>query len=188
MNDDSDDELVLNTLLSMAQNMVRERCKSSYSEKKHRKWINRDREAENELLVCDYFAPDSLYNLSKFEERFRISRNSFLRIARDLERNYEFFQLQWDARGKSGFTTIQNCTTAFRQLGYRTTADASDEYLKMSESTGQECTYLFCECVIELYRDIYVGIVSKAATILGKYLTRLCMILLGCLHHSNLIG
>nr|KAJ0227083.1 hypothetical protein LSAT_V11C100048840 [Lactuca sativa] len=33
-----------------------------------------------------------------------------------------------------------------------------------------------------------VGIVSKAVTILGKYLTRLCMVLLGCVHHSNLIG
>ena len=29
--------------------------------------------------------------------------------------------------------------------------------------------------------DRFVGIVSKAATILGKYLTRLCMVLLGCL-------
>nr|KAJ0187866.1 hypothetical protein LSAT_V11C900472990 [Lactuca sativa] len=38
------------------------------------------------------------------------------------------------------------------------------------------------------FKVIIVGIVSKATTILGKYLTRLCMILLGCLHHSNLTG
>nr|KAJ0197302.1 hypothetical protein LSAT_V11C700388160 [Lactuca sativa] len=36
--------------------------------------------------------------------------------------------------------------------------------------------------------DTSVGLVSKAITIFGMYLTRLCMVLLGCLHHSNLTG
>lgn len=142
--------------------MVCERGESSNVDKKHRKWINRDREAAHELLVRDYFAVDNLYDLSKFEECFRISRTLFLRIARDLARNYEFFQLQWDARGKHGFTTIQKCTAALRQLGYGITADASYDYLKMSERTVQECTYLFCEYVIELYRDIYLRHPTKS--------------------------
>lgn len=75
MDSDSDDELVLHTLLFPAQDMIHARGESSHREKKHRKWINRDREAAHELLVHDYFASDSLYNLSKFEESFRISRN-----------------------------------------------------------------------------------------------------------------
>ncbi|KAL7616885.1 hypothetical protein Lser_V15G00681 [Lactuca serriola] len=98
MDSGSDDDLVLHTLLSAAQDVIRERGETSHREKKHRKYINQDREAAHELLVRDYFATDSLYDLSKFEERFRISRNLFLRIASDLERNYEFFQLRWDAR------------------------------------------------------------------------------------------
>ena len=162
MDNDSDDELVLHTLLSAAQDVIRQRGETSHREKKHRKYINRDREAAHELLVRDYFAVDSLYDLSKFEERFCISRTLFLRIARDLARNYEFFQLRWDARGKRGFTTIQKCTAALRQLGYGITADASDEYLKMSERTGRDCTYLFCEYVIELYRDIYLRHPTKS--------------------------
>nr|KAJ0185119.1 hypothetical protein LSAT_V11C900479240 [Lactuca sativa] len=85
--------------------MVCERNESSHGEKKRTKWINRDREAANEHLLRDYFVFDTLYDLSKFEER-RISRNLFLRIARDLECNYEFFQLNWDARSKRDFTTI----------------------------------------------------------------------------------
>ncbi|XP_023765798.1 uncharacterized protein LOC111914256 [Lactuca sativa] len=159
---DSDDDLVLQTLLSAAQDVIRERGKTSHRKKKHRKYINQDREAAHQLLVYDYFVPDSLYDLLKFEERFRISRNLFLCIATDLERNYEFFQLQWDARGKCGFTTIQKCTTALRQLGYGITADVSDEYLKMFERTGRDCTYLFCEYVIELYRDIYLRHLTKS--------------------------
>nr|KAJ0223120.1 hypothetical protein LSAT_V11C200094570 [Lactuca sativa] len=152
MDNDSDGELVLHTLLSAAQDMIHERGESSHDEKKNRKWIDRDQEVANELLVRDYFAPDSLYGLSKFEESFRISRYLFLRIARDLEH----------ARGKRGFTTIQKCTTALRQLAYDITADASDEYLKMSEMTGRECTYNFCEYVIELYRDIYLRHPTKS--------------------------
>ena len=73
-----------------------------------------------------------------------------------MENNYEYFQLRWDARGKCGFTTIQKCTAALRQLTYDIVADASNEYLKMSERTCRECTYFFCEYVIELFRDIYL--------------------------------
>ncbi|KAL7610801.1 uncharacterized protein LOC111901259 [Lactuca sativa] len=32
----------------------------------------------------------------------------------------------------------------------------------MSERTGRECTYLFCEYVIELYRDIYLRNLTKS--------------------------
>ena len=86
--DDSSDEddLVLHTLLSAARNRVQQRGESSNTEKRHRILIVRDRMAAHELLVRDYFALDSLYDLSKFEDRFRISRNLFLRIARDLQK------------------------------------------------------------------------------------------------------
>ena len=67
-----------------------------------------------------------------------------------------FFQLRWDVIGKHGFTTIQKCISTLRQLGYGIVADASYEYLKMSKRMDRECTYLFREYVIELYRDIYL--------------------------------
>nr|KAJ0202776.1 hypothetical protein LSAT_V11C500229780 [Lactuca sativa] len=92
-NNNSDEDLILYTLLSAARDM--ERDENSNVEKKHRKWINRDRRAAHELLVCDYVVVDYLYDLSKFEERFR-----FIEI---------YF---YDARGKRGFATIQKCTTA----------------------------------------------------------------------------
>nr|KAJ0186232.1 hypothetical protein LSAT_V11C900498710 [Lactuca sativa] len=153
MHSGSDDDLVLHTLLSVTQDVIRERGETSHRKKK---------QAAHELLVRGYFSPDSLYDLSKFEECFYISRNLFLRITSDLERNYEFFQLRLDARGKRGFTTIQKCTAALRQLRYGITADASDEYLEMSERTGRDGTYLFYEYVIELYRDIYLRHPTKS--------------------------
>ncbi|XP_023735414.1 uncharacterized protein LOC111883312 [Lactuca sativa] len=113
--DDSSDEddLVLHTLLFAAHNRVQQRGESTNIEKRRRISIVRDRIAAHKLLVRDYFAPDSL----------------------NLENNYELFQLRWDARGKRGFSTLQKCT-ALRQLAYGIAADASDEYLKMSERTG----------------------------------------------------
>ncbi|XP_023757138.1 uncharacterized protein LOC111905675 [Lactuca sativa] len=114
MHSGSDDDLVLHTLLSVTQDVIRERGETSHRKKKH------------------------------------------------LERNYEFFQLRLDARGKRGFTTIQKCTAALRQLRYGITADASDEYLEMSERTGRDGTYLFYEYVIELYRDIYLRHPTKS--------------------------
>nr|KAJ0194981.1 hypothetical protein LSAT_V11C700356820 [Lactuca sativa] len=42
---------------------------------------------------------------------YRNLNNVFILVEIDLERNYEFFQLRWDVRGKRGFTTIQKCTT-----------------------------------------------------------------------------
>ncbi|KAL7611052.1 hypothetical protein Lser_V15G12644 [Lactuca serriola] len=142
-----EDDLVLHTLLSAARNRVQQRGESTNTEKRRRISIVRDRMAAHELLVHDYFAPDSLYDLSKFEDWFRISRNLFLRIARDLENNYEFFQLRWDARGKRGFSTLQKCTAALRKLAYGIAANALDEYLKMCERIGRECAYLFCEYI-----------------------------------------
>nr|KAJ0205262.1 hypothetical protein LSAT_V11C500272280 [Lactuca sativa] len=116
MDDESNDELVLHTLLSAAQDMVRERGESSHSKKKNRKWINRGRETANELLGRDYFASDSLYDLSKFEERFRISINLFLRIARDLDRNFEFFQLRWDVRGSNNDLNVLQASSLFNNI------------------------------------------------------------------------
>nr|KAJ0186795.1 hypothetical protein LSAT_V11C900469660 [Lactuca sativa] len=103
---------------------------------------HRNRETANELLVCDYFAPDSLYDPSKFEECFLISINLFLRIARYFEH----------ARGKRGFTTIQKYTVTLRQLRYSIVADVSDEYLKNSFTV----TYI-CDIRLKVMWNIYVS-------------------------------
>ena len=107
-------------------------------------------------LVADYFADEPLYSTKVFRRRFRMSRRLFLRIADDMANFEPFFTLRYDARGKRGFTTLQKCTAALRQLAYGTTADAWDEYLKMSERTARECLYKFSKCVVKLYSKKYL--------------------------------
>ncbi|XP_021975526.1 uncharacterized protein LOC110870654 [Helianthus annuus] len=105
----------------------------------------------HDRLMADYFAENPIYTDEMFRHRFRMSRRLFLRIANDLA-NYDlFFTLRWDATGKRGFTTLQKCTSAIRQLAYSTSSDMWDEYLKISDRTSRETLYQFCKGLVKLY-------------------------------------
>ncbi|KAJ9563690.1 hypothetical protein OSB04_008850 [Centaurea solstitialis] len=106
---------------------------------------SRNRIVAREKLVNDYFSDNPVYDDNDFERRFRMTRRLFLKIVEDLEREYEFFRWTHDARGVKGFSPLQKCTSAIRQLAYGTAADATDEYLQMSETTSRECFTNFCE-------------------------------------------
>ncbi|XP_035842204.1 uncharacterized protein LOC118488894 [Helianthus annuus] len=118
--------------------------------------LNRDREAGRDNLVADYFADEPVYTDAMFRCRFRMSRQLFLRIAEDLAQSDLFFTLRYDARGRRGFTTLQKCTSAIRQLAYGTAPDSLDEYLRMSERTARECLHRFCEWTVKLYSEKYI--------------------------------
>ncbi|XP_022040177.1 putative nuclease HARBI1 [Helianthus annuus] len=85
-----------------------------------------------------------------------MSRRLFTRIADDLAGLDPFFTQRPDARNYEGFTTLQKCTAAIRQLAYGTVADALDEYLQMSARTTRECLYRFCHNVVKLYSKKYL--------------------------------
>ncbi|KAJ9566890.1 hypothetical protein OSB04_002856 [Centaurea solstitialis] len=117
---------------------------------------NRDREEGHDKLFADYFSDNPVYNDNDFSRRFRMTRRLFQRIVGDLENEFDFFKQQWDARGVKGFSPIQKCTSAIRQLAYRTVADSTDEYLRMSETTSRECLSQFCKGIIRLYMRQYL--------------------------------
>ncbi|KAJ9553913.1 hypothetical protein OSB04_017958 [Centaurea solstitialis] len=116
----------------------------------------RGREEGHDKLIADYFSNNPVYNDEDFKRRFRMSRRLFLRIVNDLERETEYFKQHWDARGVKGFSALQKCTSAIRQLAYGTASDASDEYLRMSETTSRDCLENFCKGIIYLYMRQYL--------------------------------
>ncbi|XP_022000209.1 uncharacterized protein LOC110897784 [Helianthus annuus] len=118
--------------------------------------VNRDSEGAHEKLVNDYFSDAPLYNADIFRRRFRMSRRLFTRIADDLAGVDPFFTQRPDAWNYEGFTMLQKCTAAIRQLAYGTVADALDEYLQMSARTTRECLYWFCHNVVKLYSKEYL--------------------------------
>nr|XP_043625650.1 uncharacterized protein LOC122597081 [Erigeron canadensis] len=68
----------------------------------------------------------------------------------------EFRNQRVDARGKLGFSTIQKCTSAIRQLEYGNVADSLDEYLQMGEQTSKDALDAFCKCVFDLNMEEYL--------------------------------
>ncbi|KAJ9553805.1 hypothetical protein OSB04_017850 [Centaurea solstitialis] len=117
---------------------------------------DRGREEGHNKLVADYFAEHPVYNDVDFDRRFRMSRRLFLRIVNDLDREVDFFKQQWDARGVKGFSPLQKCASAIRQLAYGSASDAFDEYLRMSETTSRDCLEHFCKGIIFLYMRQYL--------------------------------
>ncbi|KAJ9538425.1 hypothetical protein OSB04_031158 [Centaurea solstitialis] len=117
---------------------------------------DRGREEGHDKLVTNYFSDNPVYDDDDFSRRFRMSRRLFLRIVADLERELDYFKQHWDARGVKGFSLLQKCTSAIRQLAYGSAADATDEYLRMSETTSRDCLENFCKCIIHLYMGQYL--------------------------------
>ena len=98
-----------------------------------------------ERLMRDYFVKEPTYNPRQFRRRFRMHKGLFLKICGDLETEYTFFQQRYDGAGKLGFSPIQKCTSAIRQLAFGVNSDLLDEYLHMSERTSRESLTHFCK-------------------------------------------
>jgi len=105
----------------------------------------RRRVEAQERLMRDYFVDEPTYNPRQFRRRFRMQKGLFLKICGDLETEYTYFQQRYDASGKLGFTAIQKCTSAVRQLAYGVNSDLLDEYLHMAERTSREALIHFCK-------------------------------------------
>nr|XP_043616334.1 uncharacterized protein LOC122588285 [Erigeron canadensis] len=117
---------------------------SSSAPKLTRRVINRDHLGAAKLLYDHYFAPNCTYPPDMFRRRFRMRKEMFIRIARDI---HSFNSVQplalsvfhkgaTDASGRPGFNNFQKCTSAIRQLAYSYKADALDEYLQMAQDMG----------------------------------------------------
>ncbi|KAI3708990.1 hypothetical protein L2E82_38644 [Cichorium intybus] len=153
----SDDDTDVNTIAVIAEAahfMFQNTASSSVP--RHRTFLHRDRETAEKQLMADYFVPNSKFGDVNFRNRFRMSRRLFLRIAQDLEMNYPIFQTTYNAGGVKGFTGLQKCTSAIRQLGGGNTPDSLDEYLNMSERTSRESLYNYCSGVVQLYGAEYM--------------------------------
>ena len=58
-----------------------------------------------------------------------------------------------DATGRHSLSPLQKCTGAIRVLAYRTSVDAHDEYLRMSETVTKDALIKFVEGVISCFRE-----------------------------------
>ena len=118
--------------------------------------INRDREAADQRLFDDYFADTPRYDEGMFRRRFRMSRSLFLRIINAVKDHDNYFNQRRDALGRLGLSTLQKTTAAIRMLAYALPADATDEYIKIGESTTIESCKRFCRAIVEIFSERYL--------------------------------
>ncbi|XP_021974841.1 uncharacterized protein LOC110869948 [Helianthus annuus] len=136
--------------------IIIEKEETSSRRRKRRHCLNRDHEGAHDRLKADYFAENPVYTDEMFRRRFQMSHHLFLHIANDLANYDPFFTLRWDATCKRGFTTLQKCTSAIRQLAYDTSRDMWDEYLKMSKQNFTREFVSFCKGMVKLYSTKYL--------------------------------
>ena len=118
--------------------------------------INRNREAADRNLFNDYFSENPRYNAEMFRRRFRMSQPLFLRIVDAVKSHDNYFQQRCDGLGRLGLFTLQKITAVFRMLAYGVPADATDEYVKIGESTAIQSLKRFCRAVVELFAEQYL--------------------------------
>ncbi|KAJ0485260.1 putative harbinger transposase-derived protein [Helianthus annuus] len=152
----SEEDVIMHNMIMNAAQVFMAAAEGSSQPLTRRAKYNRDQEAGHDKLVADYFADEPVYPAEIFRRRFRMSRRLFLRIAGDMAQSNPFFTLRNDARGQRGFSNLQKCTSAIRQLAYGYAPDALDEYIRMSERTAHRCLYKFCQWVVKLYSKRYL--------------------------------
>ncbi|XP_033139845.1 putative nuclease HARBI1 isoform X1 [Brassica rapa] len=125
-------------------------------ERKKRIHIERHREEGHTNLWNDYFSETPTYSHNLFRRRFRMNKSLFLRIVQRLSTEVPYFRLTEDAIGRTSLTPLQKCTAAIRQLAYGTTADAVDEYVRLGETTAQQCLHHFTAGIIDIFGAQYL--------------------------------
>ena len=118
--------------------------------------IHRDRENAHSNLYNDYFSNNPVYGEREFHRRFRMSRGLFLRIVDAVTQHDNYFHQRRIATGRMGLSTLQKVTAAIRILAYGVPADATDEYIKIGESTAIECMKKFCRAIVEVFSEWYL--------------------------------
>ncbi|XP_020254084.1 uncharacterized protein LOC109831156 [Asparagus officinalis] len=118
--------------------------------------INRDRENAHQNLVIDYFADNPRFGEDMFRRRYRMSRSLFLRIVDAVKDHDYYFQQRSDGLGRMRLSPLQKVTAIFRMLAYGLPADATDEYVKIGESTAIESMTKFCRAMVEIFAERYL--------------------------------
>ncbi|CAH9105097.1 unnamed protein product [Cuscuta epithymum] len=118
--------------------------------------IDRDREMGDHNLFMDYFSPNPRYGEALFRRRYRMSRDLFLQIVGAVTNHDNYFHQRRNATGRLGLSALQKITAVFRMLAYGVPADATDEYVKIGESTTIESMKRFCQSIVQIYGGQYL--------------------------------
>ena len=93
-----------------------------------------------------------------------MSRELFLRIMNAVEAHDDYFVQKRDAANVLGLSCFQKITAAMRMITYGVPADATDEYIRIGESTAFESLRRFVVAVDEIFGEQYLRYPTEADT------------------------
>ena len=119
---------------------------------------SRDFAAAYARVVNNYFnGPESIYDDTDFERRFRMSRRLFNKI-HDKVMGLDPFIQKYDKFKKTpGIHPLVKLVCCFRYIGYGTSFDSFDENLAMGEQTVKDTVQAFCRIVIDEFGEQYLN-------------------------------
>jgi hypothetical protein len=118
--------------------------------------LEREHAQGHERLNKDYFADVPVYTDFQFRRRFRMSRPLFERVLEGVLASDDYFRQRPDAVGRVGLSPYQKVTAVLRMMCYGISADTTDEYLRLGESTALESLYRFVNAVITAFGEEYL--------------------------------
>ncbi|XP_068323215.1 uncharacterized protein [Pyrus communis] len=130
-----------------------------------RSYVQRDREECHDRMMKDYFIERPRFPAHDFRRRFRMRRELFESILNAVVNHDHYFEWRVDAAGRQGLSPHQKFTSAFRMLVNECSADSTDEYCRLAESTAIENLKRFCKASEFRYK------VNGNKYELGYYLT-----------------
>ncbi|XP_062217681.1 uncharacterized protein LOC133917866 [Phragmites australis] len=151
-----DDELIVATAFQVHDEDQRLNVRRHGGSVPGHRVIHRGREAGHARLYQDYFSEDPTYGPAIFRRRFRMARSLFLRIVQSVVEHDSYFMQKRNSAGILGLSPLQKITAAFRMLAYGVPADATDEFIRIGESTAIESLKRFVQAVVEVFSDEYL--------------------------------
>lgn len=113
--------------------------------------IDRDFVSGHNRIFQDYFAPNPVYSEDHFRRRFRMPSSLMKQIIEKVSLHDPFFQRRPNCTGKFGASPLQKITAAIRQMAYGTSADATDEYCRISDTLARISLKRFAKAVNDIY-------------------------------------
>nr|XP_043633617.1 uncharacterized protein LOC122604817 [Erigeron canadensis] len=161
------DPQMLNTFVNFVEEEEEEtEAESSRMPRAPRRYIARNHADAASRLYNHYFAPEPVFLADYFRRRFRMPKEMFIRIVRDIQTfgaiqplppHFQYFHNPpFDVAGAPTLNIFQKCTSAVCQLVYGASADQLDEYLEMGRQTSYDALNNFCKCIVQLYHDEYM--------------------------------
>ncbi|CAL8118706.1 unnamed protein product [Prunus armeniaca] len=167
-NDDSDDDDLHQQRVAMTVQHHMFLLEQYVQQSKHGgsvadcEYKNRKREKHHKSLIEDYFCERPLYLPVDFRRRIRMRRELFYRILNDVVAHKPYFTQKIYAYGQQSLSPKQKLIVVFRMLAYGCSADSTNEYCRLGESTALECLRKFCSVIEAVYGQWYLRSLNSA--------------------------